>query len=63
MVRCKINDNSREPNSFIPEWEVPKNDNSNTPFRLFIEDNVDLIQLRNHNKSYQKIKNDRSKLS
>ncbi|MBK9580460.1 MAG: hypothetical protein WAT26_07460 [Saprospiraceae bacterium] len=62
MVRCKINDNSREPNSFIPEWEVPKNDNSNTPFRLFIEDNVDLIQLRNHNKSYQKIKNDREQI-
>ena len=59
MDRWKINDNSREP---IPEWEVPKNDNSNTPFRLLIEDNVELIQLRNHNKSDQKIKNDKEQI-
>ncbi|MEZ4912277.1 MAG: hypothetical protein R2774_15620 [Saprospiraceae bacterium] len=62
MNRWQINDNSRDYHSFIPEWKVPKNDNSNTPFRLFIEDNVELIQLRNHNKSDRKIKNDKEQV-
>lgn len=62
MFRRKIYDNSRELNSFIPKWDVPKNDNSNTPFRLCIDDNVELIQLRNHNKSDRKIKNDKEQV-